>query len=75
MESQRRSGGGNTYLSRRGLDGHNKRFIAQKKYRKHIVRAVYEYESTMPVLVTVYFPYSKEYFQGGGKYESAEQAY
>jgi len=59
-------------LSEKGkewLDGHNKRFIAQKRYRKHIVRAVYEYESTMPVLVTVYFPYWKEYFQGGGKYE------
>jgi len=51
------------------LMGHNKRFIAQKRYRKHIVRAVYEYESTMPVLVIVYFPYSKEYFQGSGKYE------
>ena len=51
------------------LMGHNKRFIAQKRYGEHIVRAVYEYENKIPVLVTVYFPYSKKYFQGGERYE------
>jgi len=51
------------------LLGHNQRFIAHKRYGDHIVRAVYEYENKLPVLVTVYFPYSNKYFQGGGKYE------
>ena len=33
------------------------------------MRAVYEYEEEVPVLVTVYFPYQDRYFKGGGVYE------
>jgi len=32
----------------------------------HIVRAVYEYENDLPVVVTVYYPLAKRYFRGGG---------
>lgn len=49
--------------------GHRNRFIAHRRYNNHILRAVYEYEEEMPVLVTVYFPYSDRYFEGGGNYE------
>lgn len=48
--------------------GHNKRFIAHKRYNGHIVRAIYEYENDVPVLVTVHYPYEKRYFKGGGTY-------
>ena len=51
------------------LIGHNNRFIAHKVYGEHIVRAVYEYENGMPVLITVYFPYKNKYFRGGNIYE------
>jgi len=51
------------------LTGHNNRFIAHKVYGEHIVRAVYEYENEIPVLITVYFPYKNKYFKGGGVYE------
>jgi len=51
------------------LIGHNNRFIAHKVYGEHIVRAVYEYEKEMPVLITVYFPYKNKYFRGGNIYE------
>ena len=51
------------------LLGHNNRFIAHRRYGEHIVRAVYEYKNELPVLVTVYFPYSEKYFKGGKKYE------
>jgi len=51
------------------LIGHGKRFIAHRRYDEHVVRAVYEYEEGLPVLVTAYFPYSERYFQGGGVYE------
>jgi len=51
------------------LRGHHGRFIAHRRYGDHIVRAVYEYEGETPVLVTVYFPYAKRYYQGGGQYE------
>jgi len=49
--------------------GHRNRYIAHKRYEKHLVRAVYEYEREMPVLITVYFPYVDRYFMGGGIYE------
>lgn len=52
------------------LVGHNKRFIAHRRYENHIVRAVYEYENNIPVLVTVYFPYKDRYFKGGNIYEN-----
>jgi len=52
------------------LVGHNKRFIAHHRYENHIVRAVYEYENNIPVLVTVYFPYKDRYFKGGNIYEN-----
>ncbi|MBI5213758.1 MAG: DUF4258 domain-containing protein [Nitrospirae bacterium] len=49
--------------------GHRNRYIAHRRYGDHLVRAVYEYEGIMPVLVTVYFPYTERYFKGGGIYE------
>lgn len=51
------------------LIGHRGRYIAHKRYGKHLVRAIYEYENHLPVLITVYFPYKERYFQGGGNYE------
>ncbi|MBU4319640.1 MAG: DUF4258 domain-containing protein [Desulfobacteraceae bacterium] len=51
------------------ISGHRNRYIAHRRYGDHLVRAVYEYEGKMPVLVTVYFPYSERYFKGGGIYE------
>jgi len=49
--------------------GHRNRYIAHKRYGNHLVRAVYEYEDELPVLLTVYFPYVERYFKGGGVYE------
>ena len=49
--------------------GHRNRYIAQRRYGSHLVRAVYEYEEEVPVLVTVYFPYQDRYFKGGRVYE------
>jgi hypothetical protein len=49
--------------------GHRNRYIAHRRYGDHLVRAVYEYEGRVPVLVTVYFPYTERYFKGGGVYE------
>lgn len=49
--------------------GHNNRFIAQRCFGLHILRAIYEYEKSIPALVTVYFPYKSRYFQGGGCFE------
>lgn len=51
------------------LRGHRDRFIAHRRVRSHVVRVIYEYEGTLPVVVTVYNPYAKRYFQGGGTYE------
>ena len=51
------------------LIGHRNRYIAHKRYGEHLVRAVYEYEGELPVLITVYFPYQGRYFKGGGIYE------
>ena len=39
--------------------------MAHKKYGTHIVRAIYEYENDLPVVVTVYYPSAKRYFRGG----------
>ncbi|MBI5746672.1 MAG: DUF4258 domain-containing protein [Nitrospirae bacterium] len=50
--------------------GHRGRYIAHKRYGNHLVRAVYEYEGVLPVLLTVYFPYIDRYFKGGGVYEN-----
>jgi hypothetical protein len=47
------------------VTGHNNRFIAHKRYNGHIIRAVYEYDINLPVLVTVYYPTAKRYFKGG----------
>ncbi|MEW6675560.1 MAG: DUF4258 domain-containing protein [Nitrospirota bacterium] len=49
--------------------GHRNRYIAHRRYGDHLVRAVYEYEGELPVLLTVYFPYIDRYFKGGGVYE------
>ena len=51
------------------LTGHRSRYIAHRRYNEHIIRAVYEYEGNLPVLITVYFPKSEKYFKGGGSYE------
>jgi len=52
------------------LKGHYNRFIAHKCYGEHVLRAVYEYDELIPTLVTVYFPYKKRYFKGGGQFEN-----
>ena len=49
--------------------GHRNRYIAHRRYGNHLVRAVYEYEGELPVLLTVYFPYTGRYFKGGNVYE------
>ncbi len=51
------------------LVGHHNRFIAHRCYGQHILRAIYEYDNLMPSLVTVYFPYKKRYYEGGGQFE------
>ena len=51
------------------LVGHHGRFIAHRCFDEHVLRAVYEYDAAIPVLVTVYFPYKMRNFQGGGCYE------
>jgi len=52
------------------LLGHGGRFIAHRRYGDHVVRAVYEYQDRLPVLITVYFPYTDRYFKGGGNFEN-----
>lgn len=49
--------------------GHRNRFIAHRRYGNHLVRAVYEYEEELPVLITVYFPRKDRYFKGDKVYE------
>ena len=51
------------------LIGHKGRFIAHRRYGNHTVRAVYEYQNQLPVLITVYFPYTNRYFRGGETFE------
>lgn len=51
------------------LIGHRGRYIAHKRFGNHIVRAIYEYDEKLPVLITVYFPYVERYFKGGDCYE------
>lgn len=51
------------------LQGHRGRFIAHRRAGRHVLRAVYEYEDRLPVVVTVYHPLAARYFQGGGTYE------
>lgn len=51
-------------LSDEVLIGHFDRYIAHKVIGSHVIRAVYEYSGTLPVLITVYFPYANRYFQG-----------
>ena len=48
--------------------GHYNRYIAHKRHGEHIIRAVYEYNGEMPVVITVYFPYAERYYKGGGTY-------
>ncbi len=50
------------------LYGHRGRFIAHRRYGNHLVRAVYSYEAALPVLVTVYYPFSERYFEGANHY-------
>lgn len=51
------------------LIGHHGRFIAHLRRGDHLVRVIYEYEERLPVAVTVYSPFARRYFQGGGTYE------
>lgn len=51
------------------LRGHRSRFIAHRRSGSHVVRAVYQYEGDMPVLITVYHPFAERYFQGGRTHE------
>jgi len=51
------------------LLGHCGRYIAHKVSGNHLIRAVYEYENDLPILITVYYPYKERYYQGGGTYE------
>jgi len=51
------------------LIGHRHRYIAHKRHDNHLVRAVYEYDGLLPVLLTVYFPHKDCYFKGDGIYE------
>jgi len=50
------------------LIGHRGRYIAHRRYGLHLVRAVYEYEGRVPVLITVYYPFTDRFFEGGRKY-------
>ena len=50
--------------------GHRNRYIAHRRYGNHLVRAIYEYEGELPVLLTVYFPFTGRYFKGGNIYEN-----
>lgn len=52
------------------LVGHGNRYIAHRRYGNHLVRAIYEYENKLPILLTVYFPYKERYFKGGSIYEN-----
>ncbi len=51
------------------LRGHGGRLVAHRRYGSHLVRVVYEYESHVPVVITVYFPSASRYFQGGQSHE------
>ena len=50
------------------VKGHFNRYIAHKRHNGHVVRAVYEYNEDIPVIVTVYKPSADRYFEGGGKF-------
>ena len=51
------------------VTGHHGRFIAHLPLNGHILRAVYEYEGRIPVVITVYKPRKDRYYKGGGSYE------
>jgi hypothetical protein len=51
------------------LRGHRGRFIAHRRVKRHVVRAIYEYDGNMPAVITVYHPSAKHYFQGGETFE------
>ncbi len=51
------------------LTGHYGRYVAHKRSGKHVIRAVYEYQGKIPVLITVYRPLAIRYFEGGGRHE------
>lgn len=50
------------------VTGHFNRFIAHKRNKAHIIRAIYEYNRSLPVLITVYYPSADRYFKGGGNF-------
>ena len=39
-----------------------------KRHNKHLIRAVYENDMNLPVLVTVYYPSTDRYYEGGEKF-------
>jgi hypothetical protein len=48
--------------------GHFNRYITHKRHNGNVIRAVYEYNDDVPVLITVYKPSADRYFEGGGKF-------
>jgi hypothetical protein len=50
------------------ITGHTNRFIAHKRYNGHIIRAVYEYDNDLPVVITEYYPVAKRYLEGGKEF-------
>ena len=51
------------------LRGHRNRYIAHRRIGRRVVRAIYEYDGKMPVVITVYYPLAQRYFRGGGIHE------
>jgi len=51
------------------LKGHGNRYIAHRRFDDHLIRAIYDYEDDLPIVITVYFPYTSRYFHGGKIYE------
>mgnify|MGYP000238679932 CR=1 FL=1 len=45
--------------------GHSGRFVAHKLLNDYLVRIVYEYESGIPVMITLYIARRERYFRGG----------
>ena len=47
------------------------RKLRQRRRRRnsHVIRVVYEYQGSLPVVITVYNPLAKRYFEGRGRHE------
>ncbi len=70
MENYRKNSSAHTLIvPEEVIVSHRDRYIAHRRFSNHLLRAVYEYEKDLPILVTVYFPYVDRYFEGKGVYE------